>query len=300
MSEPIASTAMSSPPSIRFALAFRPPFDWPAMLAFLARRTVQGVEAVNEARYVRTAAIEQDGASHAGWVSVHADDAGDALHVDMSASLAPVAAEVERRLQRVFDIACDPAQVALALGSLVRNPGLRVPGTFDGFEAAIRAILGQQVTVRAAHTIAGRFAAAFGERIDSPHAVNIVFPSAACIAQLDPVRIAEQGIVRQRAKAIVALAQALAEGRLVLDPGGDVAACMEALQGIDGIGPWTAQYIAMRALRWSDAFPHTDYGVRKALGDCTGAAALRHAEQWRPWRAYAVMHLWKSLEDPAP
>jgi AraC family transcriptional regulator of adaptative response / DNA-3-methyladenine glycosylase II len=290
--------ARSSP--AEFFLAYRPPFDWPAMLAFLARRTVLGVEQVDERRYVRTAALEQHGELHKGWIEVHHDEARGALRVTMSASLAAADRELRVRLTRLFDLVCDPMQVARALGSLVRNPGLRVPGTFDGFEAAIRAILGQQVTVRAAHTIAGRFAAAFGERVDSSHAVSIVFPSACRIAGLDPVRIAEQGIVMQRAKAIVLMARALTDDRLRLDPAADVGASIEALQSIPGIGPWTAQYIAMRALRWSDAFPHTDYGVRKALGECTGADALRHAEQWRPWRAYAVMHLWKSLEKPNP
>lgn len=289
----------AAPRGSTFTLAYRPPFDWPAMLAFLARRTVAGVERVDGERYLRSAAIAQGRKRISGWLSVAHQARRHRLVVTLSPQLDCAAAEIEARLAQVFDIDCDPHEVARALGALVRNPGLRVPGTFDGFEAAVRAILGQQVTVRAAHTIAGRFAAAFGTPVDGPYGVSVAFPSPGDIARLDPVQIAELGVVMQRARAIVAMAQALSDGRLVLNPDVQTDASIEALQGIPGIGPWTAQYIAMRALRWADAFPHTDYGVRKALGDCTAAAALRQAERWRPWRAYAVMHLWKSLEEPA-
>lgn len=282
-----------------FTLAYRPPFDWPAMLGFLARRTVAGVERVDGERYLRTAAIGRGRARVTGWLSIANEARKHRLAVTLSPQIESAMPEIEAQLAHVFDVACDPNEVARALGALVRNPGLRVPGTFDGFEAAVRAILGQQVTVRAAHTIAGRLAAAFGTSVDGPDGVSVAFPSAEDIARLEPVRIAELGVVMQRARAIVALAQALTEGRLVLTPGARADASIETLQKIPGIGPWTAQYIAMRALRWADAFPHTDYGVRKALGDCSAAAALRQAERWRPWRAYAVVHLWKSLEEPA-
>lgn len=285
--------------SATFTLAYRAPFDWPAMLAFLARRTVAGVERVDGERYLRSAAIAGGRVRVTGWLSIANDARRHRLAVTLSPHLESAMPEIEARLAHVFDIACDPNEVARALGALVRNPGLRVPGTFDGFEAAVRAILGQQVTVRAAHTIAGRLAAAFGTPVDAPDGVSVAFPSAEEIARLDPVRIAELGVVMQRASAIVAMAQALTDGRLALTPGAQADASIATLQEIPGIGPWTAQYIAMRALRWADAFPHTDYGVRKALGDCTAAAALRQAERWRPWRAYAVMHLWKSLEEPA-
>ncbi|HZP88300.1 MAG TPA: hypothetical protein VFB54_15925 [Burkholderiales bacterium] len=162
----------------------------------------------------------------------------------------------------------------------------------------LRAILGQQITVRAAHTLAGRFAAAFGEQLETTHAMLCcVFPSPRVIAALDPIRLAEQGVVMQRAKAIVGLAQALVDGKLRLEPHADLEVNLAQLQSISGVGAWTAHYIAMRALRWRDAFPHADYGVRKALGGRSAAEVLRHAEQWRPWRAYAVMHLWRSLEE---
>lgn len=289
----------AAPCAASFTLPYRPPFDWPAMLAFLARRTVAGVERVDGERYLRSASIAQGRKRVIGWLSVAHDARRHQLAVTLSPQLDAVKPAIEARLAHVFDIGCDPNEVARALGALARNPGLRVPGTFDGFEAAVRAILGQQVTVRAAHTIAGRFAAAFGKPVDGPDGVTVAFPTARDIARLDPVRVAELGVVMQRARAIVAMAQALSDGSLVLDPSAQADASIEALQGIPGIGPWTAQYIAMRALRCADAFPHTDYGVRKALGDCTATAALRQAERWRPWRAYAVMHLWKSLEEPA-
>jgi len=166
----------------------------------------------------------------------------------------------------------------------------------DGFEIAVRAILGQQVTVAAASTIAGRFAAAFGDPIDTPHAaLTRLFPSAATIAALAPGEIARHGIIASRARAIVALAREIHEGRLRLEPSAPVEATLAALEGVPGIGPWTAQYIAMRALAWPDAFPHVDVAVVKAM-KLTPARALARADAWRPWRAYAVLHLWKSLE----
>jgi AraC family transcriptional regulator of adaptative response / DNA-3-methyladenine glycosylase II len=170
---------------------------------------------------------------------------------------------------------------------------LRVPGAFDGFEVAVRAVLGQQVSVAAARTLAGRFAAAFGDALATPFAeLTTVFPLPQRIASLRVDRIARLGVIAARAKSIIALARALAEGRLVLAPGVDIEATLERLRGLPGVGEWTAQYIALRALGWPDAFPHTDLGVMRALGERNSKRVLAHAEAWRPWRAYAVMHLW--------
>jgi len=178
----------------------------------------------------------------------------------------------------------------------------------DGFETAVRAIIGQQVTVKAATRISARFARAFGEAIETPlPALTIVFPSARAIAALEPAQVAAQGIVMARARAICALAREVASGRLRLDPSADIDRTLEQLQALPGVGPWTAHYVAMRALAWPDAFPHPDIGVLNALEripdkGTRGLApkhALAAAERWRPWRAYAVMHLWKSLERPA-
>jgi AraC family transcriptional regulator of adaptative response / DNA-3-methyladenine glycosylase II len=280
-------------------LRYRPPFDWGALLAFLARRAVAGVEHVADDVYLRTLRIDQDGVAHRGWIAVRQAHHDDAVRIALSPSLSRVSPLVLARAGRAFDLGCDPGRVAVALGALgERNPGLRVPGAFDGFEAAVRGILGQQVTVKAAHTLAGRFAAAFGDPLATPHpALRCAFPAPDRIAALRPARVAALGIVRTRATAIVRIAHALAQGRLRLDPSADVNATLEALRAIPGIGEWTAQYIAMRALAWPDAFPHSDYGVLKALGETDPRRALQRAEAWRPWRAYAVMHLWQQISE---
>jgi AraC family transcriptional regulator of adaptative response / DNA-3-methyladenine glycosylase II len=290
-----AAGTVEQPGMLEFSLSYRPPLDWEALLAFLARRTIAGVEHVQDGAYLRTAHV----GTHTGWIAVMPDATRAALRVAVSGSLSRAVPAVLARVKRVFDLGCDPQRIGAALGPLaLRRPGLRLPGTFDGFEAAVRAILGQQITVRAAHTIAGRFAAAFGEPVEAPHAaLRCVFPSAARVAALAPSDIAQIGVVSARAKAIIAIAAALHEGRLRLDPGADVDATLRRLRELPGVGEWTAQYLAMRALGWPDAFPHTDYGVLKALAEKDPGRALAHAEQWRPWRAYAVIHLWNSLED---
>jgi AraC family transcriptional regulator of adaptative response / DNA-3-methyladenine glycosylase II len=155
------------------------------------------------------------------------------------------------------------------------------------------------VTVKAATTIAGRFAAAFGEAIETPHdGLERLFPTPQAIAGTTTSDIAAQGIIASRARAIQALALAMVDGRLVLEPDANVDATIESLQAVPGIGPWTAHYIAMRALAWPDAFPHPDVAVLKAMDETNGRRALAAAEAWRPFRAYAVLHLWKSLETP--
>jgi len=283
---------------LEFSLEYRPPLDWQALVAFLARRTIAGVEHVQEGVYLRTVRI----GGHSGWVAVMPQADRPALRVALPAALSDVAPAVLAQVRRVFDLDCDPRCVGAALGALAsRRPGLRLPGTFDGFEAAVRAVLGQQITVRAAHTIAGRFATAFGEPIRTEHAaLRFVFPTVARVAALAPSDIAQLGVVNTRARAIIAVASALHEGTLRLDPGAPVDATLEILRDLPGIGEWTAQYLAMRALRWHDAFPHTDFGVLKALGERNPKRALEHAEQWRPWRAYAVIHLWSALEQLPP
>jgi AraC family transcriptional regulator of adaptative response / DNA-3-methyladenine glycosylase II len=202
-------------------------------------------------------------------------------------------------VKKVFDLACDPQAIASALGPLARaRPGLRLPGAFDGFEVAVRAVLGQQITVKAARTLAGRFAAAFGEPIETPFTgVRTLFPGAERIAALEPSEIAERGVIAARARSIIALAQALAGGELTLSPELPIDDTLTRLRAIPGVGDWTAQYIAMRALSWPDAFPASDYGVLKALREKHPHRARARAEAWRPWRAYAVIHLWRSLEE---
>jgi AraC family transcriptional regulator of adaptative response / DNA-3-methyladenine glycosylase II len=286
---------------LSFDLAFRPPYDWPAMLAFLERRAVAGVESVEGRRYRRTVGLERAGKRHTGWIEVAPSPRRSALRVTASASLAGVLPMLLARVKTFFDLACRPDEIAAALGPLAaRNPGLRLPGAIDGFEVAVRAILGQQVTVKAATTIAGRFARALGDPVQTPHAgLDRFFPQAAAVAATDAAAIAALGIVASRARAIVALARAVHAGGLRLEPCAPVESTVAALERLPGVGPWTAQYIAMRALSWPDAFPHPDVAVLNAMGESSGRRALARAEAWRPWRSYAVLHLWKSLERPA-
>lgn len=281
-----------------FELAFRPPFDWQALLDFFAARTIAGVDDVAGNAYRRTLRIAVRGTEHTGWIEVRPVARKHTVRVSVSATFAAILPAVLARTKRVFDLACDPGQVQAALGELAAaNPGLRLPGAFDAFELAVRAVLGQQITVRAARTLAGRFAERFGAPIETPFdGLTRLFPAPATVATLPYGDIAALGIIATRAKTILALAQGFASGSVVLEPGADADTSIERLRALPGIGDWTAQYMAMRALAWPDAFPHTDYGVMKALGEKNPRRVLAMAEAWRPWRAYAVMHLWQSLK----
>lgn len=293
------STPVEATDKLSFRLSFRPPLDWNALVGFLARRTIDGVETVEGTTYRRTVRISRPRAGHTGWLSAGLDPAGTSVCVTVSASLLPALPVILQRAKRLFDLAADPAEIAAHLGAVAQAaPGLRLPGAFDGFEMAVRAILGQQVTVKAARTLAGRFARAFGEPIETPvPGLEVLFPPPGVVAGRSVDAIASLGIVSARARAILALAQALAEGSLSLDPVADAEVQLSRLRALPGIGEWTAQYLAMRALGCPDAFPHADYGVRKALGTKSDRDVLAIAEAWRPWRAYAVMHLWRSLAE---
>jgi AraC family transcriptional regulator of adaptative response / DNA-3-methyladenine glycosylase II len=241
---------------------------------------------------------ERDGKALHGWIEIAPSRRRAALRVVVSASLALAIPSVLARVKHLFDLACHPEEISQALGPLAaRHPGLRLPGAMDGFEVAVRAILGQQVTVRAATAIAGRFAAAFGSPIATPHvSLTTIFPTAEAVASRAAPEIAATGIISTRARAIVELARAVQSGALRLEPSAPVDATVAALDALPGVGPWTAQYIAMRALAWPDAFPHPDVAVLKAMARAKPAEALEASETWKPWRAYAVLHLWKSLE----
>lgn len=276
-------------------VAFRPPFDWEAHLDFIGRRAIAGVEAVVDSRYLRTVSV--GGAR--GWIAVGLSARPNTLRVEMSESLAPKMIPVVAGVKRVFDVAANPEQIAARLGPLATSrPGLRVPGAFDGFEVAVRAILGQQVSVRAATTLAGRFAAALGTPLETPHAgLSHTMPAPRTVAGAKVEDLAALGILSSRARTILDIAAAVESGELRLDSHADPIQTMTALKQIREVGEWTAQYVAMRALGWPDAFPHADLGILKALGTEDPRVALARAEEWRPWRAYAAMHLWRSLED---
>jgi AraC family transcriptional regulator of adaptative response / DNA-3-methyladenine glycosylase II len=282
---------------LRFELSFRPPYDWPAMEAFLGARAIDGVEMLDGSCYRRTVRVAAEGRDHLGWVEIGLSQKKPALHVVVSSSLARVLPPLLARIKALMDLSCNPTEVAGVLGELAqRRPGMRVPGAFDGFEVAVRTIIGQQVTVAAARTIAGRFAAALGDPIETPfEALTTIFPSAARVAGVAVDLIARLGMPAARARTVIALARAVADGDLILTPHTDLHATLERLRTLPGVGEWTTQYIAMRALAWPDAFPHTDLGVMKALKEKHARRVLEAGEAWRPWRAYAVMQLWHSL-----
>jgi AraC family transcriptional regulator of adaptative response / DNA-3-methyladenine glycosylase II len=285
------------PDALAFELSFRPPYDWDAMLAFLRHRAIDGVEAVTGDAYARMVAISHRGSTHAGRIEVRRAPRKAALRVSVSPSLARVVPAVLSRVKHAFDLSCDPVVVASALGGLAAaRPGLRVPGTFDGFELAVRAVIGQQVSVGAARTILGRIALALGETVASDGGDPLVriFPTAARLAALAPADLARLGVMPARARTVTLLAAEVAAGRIRLEVGSDVEATVAALTSVPGIGAWTANYIAMRALRWPDAFLANDLVVLKALGETRPARALRASDAWRPWRSYAVMHLWRN------
>jgi AraC family transcriptional regulator of adaptative response / DNA-3-methyladenine glycosylase II len=291
-------TVSSSADVLTFQLGYRPPLDWNRLLEFLSKRSIDGVEHIDGARYQRTVRIVHGEKQHAGWIAVAPSKRKPTVEVQMSASLVAAIPSVLGRVKRLFDLACNPLEISAALGELaVPRPGLRLPGAFDGFEIAVRAVVGQQITVKAARTLVGRFAARFGQPIKTPFtSLRTLFPAPAQVAQLQHSDIAANGILSARAKTIIALASALADGTLVLEPGADVDHTIRLLRAVPGVGEWTAQYIAMRALSWPNAFPHTDYGVLKAMGEKNPRVALERAAEWQPWRAYAVIHLWNSLE----
>jgi AraC family transcriptional regulator of adaptative response / DNA-3-methyladenine glycosylase II len=284
--------------TLRFELSYRPPYDWDWMSTFLGDRAVLGVESVEPGAYRRTVRVEIERREHLGWLEVVPARGKPALAVTLSASLAKAAPVILGRVKSLMDLSCHPAEVSRALGALAAGrPGVRVPGAFDGFEVAVRAILGQQVSVAAARTLAGRFAAAFGAPVETPFpGLTTTFPAPARVAALGAAKIATIGLPAARARTLHGLARAMSAGGLELAPNADPERTLAMLRELPGIGEWTAQYIAMRALAWPDAFPHTDLGVMKALGETRPRHVLAAAEAWRPWRAYAVMHLWRSLK----
>lgn len=299
------ATMADASSSLRFELGYRPPLDWPRLLAFLSKRCIAGVEQVDGLAYRRTVRVGQGQGPQTptGWLEVTQANGRDALAVRVSAGLLRALPSVLAGMRRLFDLDCDPQAVSGVLGELAADaPGLRVPGAFDGFEMSVRAVLGQQVTVRAAHTLAGRLAAALGEPVQTPFTgLTHLFPTARRVADASSEEIGALGIVRQRVGAIQALAREVADGRLDLGPAADVEATMAQLEALPGIGRWTARYIALRALGWPDAWPSGDIALHKALGVNKAAQADAIAAAWSPWRGYATLHLWRRLsEDPPP
>ncbi|ORM73199.1 adenosine deaminase [Pantoea wallisii] len=285
--------------SAELRLSYRPPYAWQAMLTFLQQRVMKEVEWVDDDAYHRTVRL----GDCRGWVRVSHLPEKQALKVQFSTTLTPVLPALLRRLRDLFDLDAQPQRISEQLSrdpllaeSLAQYPGLRVPGAFDGFELALRAILGQQVTVKAATTLSSRVAARFSESLETPWpALSRLPPDAAALAAASVEDIAGLGIVSARARAIQSLAQACASGALRFNGALHPDVVQQQLLAIKGIGPWTASYIAMRALRWPDAFPKEDIAIRNNLGGVSAKVAEQMSQVWRPWRSYAVLHIWKSL-----
>ena len=281
-------------------LSYRPPFAWSSLLRFLARRSIKDVEWIDGEHYLRTLAIGQ----YQGWIRVGDDPRQHCLKVEFSHSLIPVLPVLLQRLRQLFDLSARPDLIAEHLSAdpllapLVQNtPGLRVPGCFEPFELAVRAILGQQVTVAAATTLSKRLTARFGKPIVTPFpALSRLAPTAEDFTGATADDIGSLGIVGTRINAILALADATRQGLFRQMHNEPQQRGPQLLTELPGIGPWTAQYIAMRALSLTDAFPKEDIALRKALGGLTPRAAEQRSLIWRPWRSYAVMLLWQAEE----
>jgi AraC family transcriptional regulator of adaptative response / DNA-3-methyladenine glycosylase II len=291
--------AAGDPGCYRFQLAYRPPYDWDAVLGFLQGRATPGVEVVAESCYRRT--IEIDGRT--GVIEVSHPEPGGVLVLLVRFPDPRALLGIVERVRRQFDLGADPGRIGGHLRSdlllrpaLDRHPGIRTPGAWDGFEVAVRAILGQQVSVRAATTIAGRIAAAVGTPVTPDHGLDRLFPSP---GQLANAPLEHAGVMPARAATIRALARAVADGRIGFGSSADAEATLPALRAIGGIGDWTAQYIAMRAFGEPDAFPSADLILRRAAGVPTARALDRRSAVWRPWRAYAVVLLWQAANDEA-
>lgn len=286
-------------------LGYRPPYDVAAMLGFFRTRAIQGVEVVGEQRLARTLALDADGGRWEGWLSLDFDEAHSQVVLRVSESLHGVLPRVIRRVRAALDLDAEPQAINARLhGSFPLGDGLRVPGSLSGYELAVRAVLGQQITVAAARTLAQRLVQRFGVPIATTEpGLDRLFPAPEVLAAAEGDALGQLGIVRQRQAAIVAIARAVAEKRVTLHAGADVPATIAALKELPGIGDWTAQYIAMRALRWPDAFPAGDVALHKALGVQQMRQPAREAEAasqaWKPWRSYAVVRAWSALSQGA-
>jgi AraC family transcriptional regulator of adaptative response / DNA-3-methyladenine glycosylase II len=293
---------------VRLELPYRAPYDWAGLVGFLAPRAIVGVEAVTPAVYARSIALGGD----LGLLTVTPSAKPDRLSVVIRFPRLSALPAIIARTRRVFDLAADPRAIVDHLGAdpdlgprVAARPGLRVPGAWDGFELAVRAILGQQITVAAATGLAARIVRDFGEPLPAALAdvvpgVTHVFPSPQRLAAAD---LSVLPMPKARSASLQSLAAAAAADPRLFEPRGDLAAAIARLKALAGVGEWTAQYIAMRQLREPDAFPTGDIGLMRALAGPEGqrptAAALQaRAEAWRPWRAYAALHLWTAEQDP--
>lgn len=300
-----AAPAMTETVTVR--LGYRPPYRFDKLLEFFRVRALEGVERVDGKAYARTVRIILPSGKEArGWIRVTDDAARQALVVTISESLIECVPQVCARIRRQFDLDSDPQAVYEGIRSLdeivpgAAVPGTRVPGCFDSFETACRAVLGQQVTVAAASRFAARIVAAYGAPVDTgEEGLTRAFPLPAEVLALEDAESAlgALGVIKSRTRTIVEIARLIEAGELLLGPGAVVEEQVHRLLAIRGIGPWSANYLAMRTLSHPDAFMETDSGVAHALPDLSPRERAALAERWRPWRSYANLCLWNSLSD---
>ena len=276
-------------------LPWTPPYDWAWMVGFLQARAVAGVERFHDGGYSRSFGVE----GHRGLIHLAPDEEAQGLRVTLSPGLQPVAEICYARIGQLFDLACDPRQVARALGSLAQaRPGLRLPGALDAFEQAVRAVLGQLVSVAMAARLTAKVAAGWGEPLaEAPG--YVLFPTPEAMSRADPQALKALGMPLRRAEALIHLARAALSGELPLTAPADIDAGLRQLQTLPGIGRWTANYFALRGWQAKDIFLPDDYLIKQRFPGMTPAAIARYARRWQPMRSYALLHIWYT-DDWAP
>lgn len=286
-------------------LDYRPPYLWKLLLVFLNQRAIPGIEVIRDDIYYRTVLLKKEGKKVRGWIAARNMERKNRISVTLSAGLLPVLSMVLKRIKILFDTACEPEEIYDKLSVMNRIqegiclPGVRLPGSFDPFEMSVRAVLGQQITIKAARTLAARVVQHLGGEFKTPiDGLTHTFPEPEdflTIGILLEEKLGSLGIIRSRTRSIQALAKFFLENDPTRIHGEDLSEWMKQLEMLPGLGPWTVQYIAMRAFGYPDVFPHTDYGVKKVLQDYSPQEILGIAEEWRPWRSYAAITLWNSL-----
>ncbi|HIH9881641.1 TPA: DNA-3-methyladenine glycosylase 2 [Klebsiella pneumoniae] len=276
-------------------LPWTPPYDWAWMVGFLQARAVAGVERFHDGGYSRSFGVE----GHRGLIHLAPDEEAQGLRVTLSPGLQPVAEICYARIGQLFDLACDPRQVARALGSLAQaRPGLRLPGALDAFEQAVRAVLGQLVSVAMAARLTAKVAAGWGEPLaEAPG--SVLFPTPEALSRADPQALKALGMPLRRAEALIHLARAALSGELPLTAPADIDAGLRQLQTLPGIGRWTANYFALRGWQAKDIFLPDDYLIKQRFPGMTPAAIARYTRRWQPMRSYALLHIWYT-DDWAP
>ncbi|RRY27868.1 DNA-3-methyladenine glycosylase 2 [Klebsiella quasipneumoniae] len=276
-------------------LPWTPPYDWAWMVGFLQARAVAGVERFHDGGYSRSFRV----AGHGGLIHLAPDEEAQGLRVTLSPGLQPVAEICYARIGQLFDLACDPQQVARTLGDLAQaRPGLRLPGALDAFEQAVRAVLGQLVSVAMAARLTAKVAAGWGEPLaDAPG--YVLFPTPEALSRADPQGLKALGMPLRRAEALIHLARAALSGELPLTAPADIDAGLRQLQTLPGIGRRTANYFALRGWQAKDIFLPDDYLIKQRFPGMTPAAIARYARRWQPMRSYALLHIWYT-DDWAP